>query len=68
MQIDGGEALRRGWQQSNRACPHAELVEEHDAENRLTGKQFCKVCGQYQDPKPAKEEDGEEGKQTKARP
>jgi hypothetical protein len=56
MQIDAGEALRRGWAQSNLVCEHRELVEEHDAENRLTGKQFCKVCGQYQDPPPAQKE------------
>lgn len=55
MQIDAGEALRRGWQQGNLVCQHPELVEEHDAENRLTGKRFCKVCGQYQPPPPSEE-------------
>lgn len=59
MQIDAGEALRREWAHSNIKCEHRELVEEHDAENRPTGKHFCKVCGQYQDPPPRKEENGE---------
>lgn len=58
MQIDAGEALRRGWAQSPITCEHRELVEEHDAENRLTGKQFCKVCGRYQEPPSREERDG----------
>lgn len=55
MQIDAGEALRRGRQQGTLVCQHPELVEEHDAENRLTGKRFCQVCGQYQPPPPSEE-------------
>lgn len=58
MQIDAGEALRRAWAQSTKQCEHRELVEEHDADNRLTGKQFCKVCGKYQ-PAPSSEENRE---------
>jgi hypothetical protein len=37
MQIDAGEALRREWAQRNIVCEHRELIDEHDAENRLTG-------------------------------
>lgn len=59
MQIDAGEALRREWAQRNIVCEHRELIEEHDAENRLTGKHFCKVCGQYQNSSTSTEENGE---------